>query len=220
MTEYRHEVKHGITTAELLVLRQRLRAVLRPDEHTAGGRYMVRSLYFDDARDTALREKLDGVGKRQKFRLRLYNGDAGLVKLEKKIKRGGLCRKLTEQMAPETVLALVGGGDWTPEGPLAQELKARMSAGLRPRTLVDYTREAFVFPAGNVRVTLDYELRTGLDCTAIFDRNCVTVPVPGDPAILEVKWDEFLPDIVRDAVALTGVRAGAFSKYAACRAYG
>lgn len=82
------------------------------------------------------------------------------------------------------------------------------------------TAELFVFPAGNVRVTLDYELRTGLDCTAIFDRNCVTVPVPGDPAILEVKWDEFLPDIVRDAVALTGVRAGAFSKYAACRTYG
>ena len=48
----------------------------------------------------------------------------------------------------------------------------------------------------------------------------MTVPVPGEPAILEVKWDEFLPDIVRDAVALRGVRAGAFSKYAACRAYG
>ena len=70
---------------------------------------------------------------------------------------------------------------------------------------MDYTREAFTF---------------GLDCTALLDTGCVTVPVPGEPAILEVKWDEFLPDIVRDAVNLRGVRAGAFSKYAACRAYG
>lgn len=85
---------------------------------------------------------------------------------------------------------------------------------------MDYTREAFTFPAGNVRVTLDYDIRTGLDCTALLDTGCVTVPVPGEPAILEVKWDEFLPDIVRDAVNLRGVRAGAFSKYAACRAYG
>ena len=67
---------------------------------------------------------------------------------------------------------------------------------------MDYTREAFTFPAGNVRVTLDYDIRTGLDCTAMLDTGCVTVPVPGEPAILEVKWDEFLPDIVRYAVCL------------------
>lgn len=73
---------------------------------------------------------------------------------------------------------------------------------------MDYTREAFTFPAGNVRVTLDYGIRTGLDCTALLDTGCVTVPIPGEPAILEVKWDEFLPDIVRYAVALRGVRAG------------
>lgn len=220
MTEFRHELKHEIAAPELLALRQRLRAVLAPDRHSDTGRYTVRSLYFDDARDSALREKLDGVGSRQKFRLRLYNSDASLIKLEKKIKRNGLCSKLTEPMTPEEVRALLSRGDWTPAGPLAEELRARMSAGLLPRTLVDYTREAFTFPAGNVRVTLDYDIRTGLDCTALLDPGCVTVPVPGQPAILEVKWDEFLPDIVRDAVNLRGVRAGAFSKYAACRAYG
>ena len=180
----------------------------------------MRSLYFDDARDSALREKLDGVGSRQKFRLRLYNSDPSLIKLEKKIKRNGLCSKLTEPMEAAAVSALLSGASWEPSGPLAEELHARMSAGLRPRALVDYTREAFTFPAGNVRVTLDYDIRTGLDCTAMLDTGCVTAPVPGEPAILEVKWDEFLPDIVRDAVALRGVRAGAFSKYAACRAYG
>lgn len=220
MSEYRHEVKHEIGAAELAALRQRLSALLSPDCHAPQGRYRVRSLYFDDARDTALREKLDGVSRRQKFRLRLYNGDAGFIRLEKKLKLGGLCRKLSEPIGAGTVRELLSGGDWRPEGPLARELRARMSAGLRPRTIVDYAREAYVFPAGNVRVTLDSDIRSGPDCAALLDPGCLTLPAPGLPAVLELKWDEFLPDIARDAVALGGVRAGAFSKYAACRACG
>lgn len=150
MSEFRHELKHELGTSELLALRQRLRAVLDPDKHSPDGRYSVRSLYFDDARDTALREKHDGVGSRQKFRLRLYNGDPGFVKLEKKIKRNGLCCKLTEPMRADTVRAVISGSSWTPEGPLSQELKARMASGLLPKTIVDYTREATIFLTGSV----------------------------------------------------------------------
>ena len=101
------------------------------------------------------------------------------------------------------------------------ELYSKMrSQGLRPRTIVDYTREPFIFGPGNVRVTLDYNIRTGLDAVDFLDASCVTVPVPGSPIILEVKWDEFLPAVIRDAVQLRGRRTAAFSKYAVCRAYG
>ena len=92
--------------------------------------------------------------------------------------------------------------------------------GLRPKTIVDYTREPFVFAPGNVRVTLDYDIRTGLQCTELFDLGTVTVPASGNPILLEVKWDEYLPDVIRQAVSLEGRRAGAFSKYAQCRIYG
>ena len=91
--------------------------------------------------------------------------------------------------------------------------------GLRPRTIVDYTREPFVYGPGNVRVTLDYDIRTGLGCTDFLNSSCVTIPTGGPAAVLEVKWDAFLPDIIRDAVQLEGRRASAFSKYAACRIY-
>ena len=128
MTEFRHELKHEIGAPELLALRQRLSAVLAPDRHSDSGRYTVRSLYFDDARDSALREKLDGVGSRQKFRLRLYNSDPSLIKLEKKIKRNGLCSNLTEPMEAAAVSALLSGASWEPSGPLAEELHARMSS--------------------------------------------------------------------------------------------
>ena len=104
--------------------------------------------------------------------------------------------------------------------PLIRELYGKMRAQrLRPKTIVDYTREPFVYGPGNVRVTLDYNIRTGLSCTDFLNAACPTVPVPENPAILEVKWDAFLPDVVREAVQLPGRHVGAFSKYAACRSY-
>lgn len=91
--------------------------------------------------------------------------------------------------------------------------------GLKPAVIVDYTREPFVYPAGNVRVTFDYDIRTGLKNVDFLNPDCVTVPVPDSPIILEVKWDGFLPSVIRDAVQLTGRRTGSYSKYAACRMY-
>ena len=92
--------------------------------------------------------------------------------------------------------------------------------GIRPKTIVDYTREPFVFGPGNVRVTLDYNIRTGLTCTDFLNPVCVTVPAKDAPVILEVKWDEFLPSVIRDIVQVSGTHTSAFSKYAVCRIYG
>ena len=94
-----------------------------------------------------------------------------------------------------------------------------LSQGLRPRTIVDYTREPFVFGPGNVRVTLDYNIRTGLGCTDFLNPRCVTIPARDAPIVLEVKWDSFLPSIVRDIVQIPQSHTAAFSKYAACRVY-
>lgn len=222
--DYRHEWKIEINHSDLLVLRQRLRAITTPDSHAIDGRYHIRSLYFDTPTDKALREKIDGVDRREKFRIRCYNGDTSLIHLEKKCKILGLCRKESTTLTAEEVQELLDGRlDWMPlcDRPLVQELYHTMrGTGLRPKTLVDYTREPFVFAPGNVRVTLDYHIRTGLGATDFLTPQCVTVPVQPSPIILEVKWDEYLPDLIRDAVQLSGRRAGAFSKYAACRIYG
>lgn len=222
--EYRHEVKHEIDRADLTVLRQRLRAVARIDEHAANGRYQIRSLYFDDSRDTALREKIDGVSRREKFRIRYYNGDTSLIHLEKKSKLNGLGNKQTAVLTLREAQALADGDmGWMLSHPhgLVRELYAKMRLyGLRPKTIVDYTREPFFYAPGNVRVTLDYDIRTGLGCTDFLNPCCVTVPAGDAPILLEVKWDSFLPDIIRDALQLPGRRAFAFSKYAQCRIYG
>ena len=224
MPDFRHEWKHEISPADRLALRARLRAVCRMDEHAADGRYSIRSLYFDTLSDKALREKLDGVDRREKFRIRYYDGDPSLIHLEKKCKVNGLGAKAMATLTAAEAQAIVDGElGWMPGSgrPLIQELYSKMkSQGLRPRTIVDYVREPFVYPPGNVRVTLDYDIRTGLNSIDFLDPSRPTVPVPGSPVILEVKWDAFLPDVIRDAVQLEGRRSAPFSKYAACRAYG
>lgn len=222
--KYRHEMKHEINYLDMLTLRQRLAAVAKRDVNTTDGKYEVRSLYFDNADDKALREKIDGVNRREKFRIRYYNGDTSYIKLEKKSKINGLCLKEGARLSREQAQAIVDG-DWgwmMKSGvPLIEELYTKLKKqGLRPKTIVDYTREPFVFAAGNVRVTLDYNIRTGLHTTDFLNSSGVTISAGDAPIILEVKWDEFLPDIIRDAVRLENRRAGAFSKYAACRIYG
>lgn len=220
---YRHEWKHEINYADMLLLRQRLRAVMKPDAHALDGKYFIRSLYFDNPADKALRENLDGVNIREKYRIRFYNHDPGLVHLEKKSKRGGLGSKASVQLTQEETLRITEHDiEWMKqdERELVRELYGKMIAqGLAPKTIVDYMREPFVFAPGNVRVTLDYDIRTGLGRTDLFSPDCITIPVPGNPAVLEVKWDEFLPNIIRDIVQLDGRRTSAFSKYAICRQY-
>ena len=221
--KYRHEWKHEIHYGDMMVLRQRLRAVMKPDPHAVGGSYFIRSLYFDNLEDKALREKIDGVNNREKFRIRFYNHDPSLIHLEKKSKRGGLGTKESAHLTAQEAQSIVDGNwEWmkNAEHYLIRELYSKMrTQGLRPKTIVDYTRDPFVYGPGNVRVTLDYNIRTGLRSTDFLNPNCVTIPVKDSPAILEVKWDEYLPEIIRHAVQLEGRRVGAFSKYAACRNY-
>ena len=219
----RHEVKHVISFGDMLQLRPRLNAVMTSDPHAKDGKYVIRSLYFDNLFDKALNEKVDGVSRRFKFRIRYYNFDTSYICLEKKVKAAGLGNKqqavLTEA---ETRKICSGDRDWMRDDrrPLVRELYARMTTeGLEPKTIVEYTREPFIFAPGNVRVTLDYGIRTGMRCTDFLDPDCVTLPVPEDPVILEVKWDEYLPDIIKDLVRTPGTRSAAYSKYEACRQY-
>ena len=221
--QFRHEVKHQISNHDMLILRQRLLAVMKPDSHAVNGQYEIRSLYFDNLDDKALREKLDGVNIREKYRIRMYNHDPSVIHLERKFKHGGLGYKNSAALTAEQVQAIVDGDvEWmsrsSDEVILGFYTRVR-NQGLKPKVIVDYSREPFVFAPGNVRVTLDYNIRTGLSCTDFLNPNCVTVPIGDSPCILEVKWDGFLPDVIRDAVQLDGRQSAAFSKYAACRMY-
>ncbi len=220
--DYRHEVKHQISYMDLLMIRQRMSAIGESDSHAKDGKYCIRSLYFDTPQDTALLEKINGVDKREKYRIRYYDRDLSFIRLEKKSRWNGLGTKDMAPLTAEEAQKIVDGdiGWMAASGSaLIRELYAGMrSKLLAPKTIVDYTREPFTYRPGNVRVTLDYNIRTGLHSTDFLNAEVPTVPVKEDPIILEVKWDGFLPEVIRRAVQLD-VREGAYSKYAACRMY-
>lgn len=223
---YRHELKYQVDYGSYLALRSRLQAVMRRDPHTGpDGRYTVYSVYFDNADDKALREKVNGVGIREKFRLRWYNGDLSFLTLEKKRKHNSLCQKLDAPLTEEEGrLLLAGERDWMARHPrgLVRELYAKMTCqGLRPRVIVSYLREPYIYGPGNVRVTFDSDVRTNLCCSG-FPKpgaRALAVENPGH-LVLEVKYDEFLPEILSLLLQTEGIRQSAFSKYAACRRYG
>lgn len=163
--DFRHEWKHKITTSDLVALRARLQVLMTPDSHGVNGRYQIRSLYFDTPTDKALWEKRNGVDPRKKFRLRYYDGDLSVIRLEKKSRRNGLGSKVSAPLSPQEAQSIVDGARGWMAGcgrPLVEELYHKMAVqGLRPKTIVDYTREAFVYAPGNVRVTLDHHLGPG-----------------------------------------------------------
>lgn len=221
---YRHEFKHRISYRDYLVLKSRLSLIAVPDPHAGpDGTYHIRSLYFDNYQDKALVEKLNGVNNREKFRIRIYNHDPSLIRLEKKSKINGLCVKEDIPLTKDECLKLIHGDIlWMKESgkPLLLELYTKMKSQLlKPRVIVDYTRLPFVYNPGNVRITIDYNIRTGLVGTNLFDATLPTVPIPDNAMLLEVKYDAFLPDVMRDITQLWDRQASSFSKYAACRMY-
>lgn len=221
---YRHEFKHRITYRDYLLLKNRLSLIAHPDPHVGpDGTYQIRSLYFDNYKDKALVEKLNGVNNREKFRIRIYNHDSSLIRLEKKSKINGLCVKEDVPLTKEECLRLIRGDIlWMRETgePLFLELYAKMKSQLlKPRVIVDYTRLPFIYEPGNVRITMDYNIRTGLVGCELFDAMLPTVPIPDSAMLLEVKYDAFLPDVIRAATQLWDRQASSFSKYAACRMY-
>ncbi len=219
--KFRHEYKHQINLADVYGIRTRLSAVAKHDANCGkDGTYFVKSLYFDNYMDKALREKTDGVNKREKFRIRYYGTDTSFIRLEKKSKINGLCNKVSCKITAEECQKIIDGDIefmLHSEQELMRELYAKMKYQiLRPKCIVSYTRESFVYPSGNVRVTIDMDI-----CGSNNVREFLNPDLPflktHRYSVLEVKWDEYLPEIIRDVVQVKSRRSAAFSKYAAVR---
>ena len=224
---YRHENKYEISKADYLAMRLRLRRIMSADPHTnEDGLYQIRSIYFDNIYDKALKEKIDGAAKREKFRIRWYNDDFSFITLEKKMKINNLCLKYDARITEEECHRILNGDiEFMRTHPeeLVRELYAKMKyQRLKPKVLVSYVREPYVYKSGNVRVTFDSNVRTSIFRRDLLTKNGLDISAtdaPGD-MILEVKYDAFLPEIIQDIIQSKDLRQQAFSKYGACRRFG
>ena len=224
---YRHELKYVIPYADYLSMRKRLQKVMSVDPHVSkDGLYQIRSIYFDNIDDKALREKIDGIGRREKFRIRYYNDDFSFITLEKKIKDNDLCLKYDAAITEEECRKILDGDlEFMKDHPeeLVRELYAKMKyQRLKPRVLVSYVREPYIYKAGNVRVTFDSDIRTSLYHHRFLNSKVSDISATDTPQdmILEIKYDAFLPEIIQDLIQIRGIRQQAFSKYSMCRRFG
>ena len=222
MTEgLRHEYKYLISAADARLLKLRLKHIMEPDPHAGkSGRYSIRSLYFDDMAHRALDEKQDGICLRSKYRIRMYNYDPHFLKLEKKEKLGSLTRKTAETIDLKDALRLqYRNVPQTPEiSDLHGELAAKIrNSGFRAMVLVDYDRTPFICRDGNTRITLDENLRTRPFEPNLLASPSAMIPVlDRNQVILEVKFDDFLPGYLSDALRDIPKVNMAISKFALC----
>lgn len=218
--QYRHELKHIINPLEAEVLNQRLNLLFTKDHYTLNeGYYDVHSLYFDTPDDKALKEKLNGVSQRHKFRIRYYNHDLSFIRLEKKIKHNGLCAKQTARLSVEQVQNILNGEvDFLlkSENPLMIDFYSQIKGKLlQPSVIVSYQRQAYVYEISRVRLTIDHHL-----CTYQNKKDFLNLKhgIPIDNHyILEVKYNEFLPEIVKMSVQGISQKTSSYSKFAQCR---
>ncbi|MGG5461344.1 polyphosphate polymerase domain-containing protein [Clostridium sp. B9] len=224
--KFRHEIKHYINQSDYIAIKNRLIQIMNLDKNANTNKeYKIRSLYFDNYKDKVLMEKINGINFREKFRIRFYNDDYSFIKLEKKSKINGLCSKESELITKEECENIIRGDiDFLRESKKALfvEFYSKIKSDLlRGRSIVDYTREAYIYKAGNVRITFDKKIRTGICSRNIFDKNLPTIEaIDNNIIVLEVKFDEFLPQIIQDIIQTNDRRASAISKYAASRIYG
>jgi len=220
--KYRHELKHKINNVELSSTKSRLSLILKKDDNALeNGGYFVRSLYFDTPEDKALVDKIDGVAVREKFRIRFYNHNTSFIRLEKKMKHNNMIAKISAPLSKEEVDMILSNDIEflkTSYYELLKELYVKIKCErLKPKSIVDYYRYAYIFRAGNVRVTIDTDVR-GLESIDLFNKNLSTKSiVEKDISVLEIKYDEFIPSFILDLVQINRNSYTSVSKYACSR---
>ncbi|RCW45599.1 polyphosphate polymerase domain-containing protein [Paenibacillus prosopidis] len=219
----RHELKYYLHPQEYLALRQRVSALLPLDSHAIGkDGYGIRSLYFDSPQDSALFDKTNGIFRRHKYRIRIYNGSDWTIKLERKNKFGEFVNKESASLGREDYDQILSGDTSCLQSspiPLVQDFyRALVHEGYRPAVIVDYTREAYVYEHGDVRITFDKRLAAGINTYDLFDPHLImTETLEPTRTILEVKFNEYLPEMIRLLASPHASNRSAISKYVICR---
>jgi len=223
---YRHELKYTIDVCHVELLKHRLPEIIDTDSHTGiNGSYQVRSLYFDDYYNSCYYDNENGNDPREKFRIRIYNGSDKRISLELKRKQNGktfkqscpINRKQTEQLIAGQMLS------WDDDAPplLKKFFIWQQTRYGQPKVIVDYNRYPFIYPDGNVRITLDTDITSSVCFDRFFCDDVLGRPImPAGQHLLEVKYDEFIPDHIFNSIQTNKLTRTTFSKYYLCRKFG
>lgn len=219
---YRVEDKYCCSRPELLSLQGRVNAVLQPDANESGPEgYSIASLYFDDLADSCYQDTLNGHEVRDKYRIRIYNNSLDEIRLEVKQKQDSRIRKKSKSISRDQMYLLMNGecidDTASPDDPASMFNVAIRTRGLKPKIIVTYERKAYVFGPGNVRITFDRNIRA-CDRVEYFGHRDVTYDyLREQDAVMEIKYDEFIPGFLLQLLEVGNMQRTAYSKYQLCR---
>ena len=218
---YRYEKKFLINSYQIELLKNNLLAALYLDSNIKSddGSYFIRSLYFDDYKDTSYNQVIDGISKREKYRIRYYNLDPSYITLEKKSKENNLGKKDKDKLTKEEVENFINGIENNCDKPVVNELQNKMKTNFyKPVIIIDYLRRAFTYPINDVRITIDYNISCSYEINKFFEKDINSIPLlDKNMAILEVKYNEFLPDVIKRVINIRNLEVTSFSKYSVGR---
>ncbi len=187
--------------------------------------YSVRSIYFDTPHYLFFFEKIGGIDKRKKLRIRTYNEPNEFAPAFLEIKN-----KFTDNIFKERAKVplmnitevLDGFDNETGENVSTASRKALNKfiflvhgLNLIPRVLISYEREAFVgLDDPDVRITFDIDVRSypnpSLDD---FFREADLITISDPYFILEIKFFNRMPIWTRQLVSTFGLQQESISKY-------
>lgn len=223
---YRVEDKYLCSEQDFSIIQSKCKAVMRQDYNSKTSKgYKVSSVYFDDIRDTHLLDSLNGSQVRKKYRIRIYDGSFETIKLEVKYKYDNRVFKKSQNISYGSMVNFmrgkcIGGETGDIDDPITLFNLAISKDLLRPKVIVEYDRVAYTFPAGNVRVTFDKNVRSSTDFRSFLkDDDCRFRGVPGLDRVLEVKYDEFIPGFIMRLLESGNMHQIEYSKYKICREY-
>lgn len=218
--QYRNEWKYCCSESTLAVIQRRLEEILDYDINCSlDGKYDIHSLYFDDVRNTCVKENEAGVSERIKYRIRYYGNNTDYLRLERKEKYKGRCYKenciLTLSEYTKIIRGDTGELYFETDKPVLKLFCVYcMTKGFSPKAIVDYERYAFVEAISNVRITIDRNISVSGESEEFLTGDYLRIPIQEKHQhVLEVKFDNVLPSYIRHIITNQEILQTTFSKY-------
>lgn len=223
-TKFRHEYKYLCSINQLELIKCRIHSLMPMDSHAGQHGYSIRSLYFDDYQNRCFYENENGTDPREKFRIRIYNADSSRIQLECKRKERGKTYKTScriERSDFDRILNRQPVSICTTQPALLRKFIYLVNTQhYKPSVIVEYDRIPYVYASGNVRVTFDMNIRSSNCFEDFFAPNIATRPVLSvGQHLIEVKYDAFIPDFIKQSFEIGELQRTTFSKYYICKKF-
>ena len=212
----RKEIKYILDLQEFNKIRNVLDKTMQKDIHSdCTGEYIVRTVYFENYLHETINNKKMNLNNISKYRIRMYQNNDRFLSLERKTNCNGIIKKESEIIDKELVEKLLKGEFYDlldKSTILKNALYLQMAIKqYRAFIIVEYTRLAYMDSKSNVRITIDRNIKSSINCEKFFEKDIQGIS--SNEMVLEVKYSQYMPEYIKDILKILDKQQKANSKY-------